>query len=297
MSAAAANPPRHPKSRAEILADALLLDIGRHERRPFRTEDYENAREGTYMTDVEEKVMRFDRVVRIFNHLGNKSLLKSGLPVWLDDEGRSIPVDFADVLLNSLSIGDGTVNPTDYRRALDVQYMRTDMENTAFDRDRFKEVGIETAVDEIRNGLVEFLNVRLDLDTEPGVSGGSPLTGPGTQGWAKPIGASQPSPAVWAAGEKREVPRSLGAAARKDSAIVGAPYLPFEVNTKTVDIDVEQAPAWFLSWNLFGGPTTPTEGWILPGLYRFRGRDDAGRYRFDAAKFRIPPLQSASTIL
>ncbi len=241
--------------------------------------------------------MRFDRVVRIFYHLGNKSLLKSGLPVWLDDDGHSIPVDFADVLLNSLLLGDGTVNPTDYRRALDVQYMRTDIENTAFHRDRFKEVGVETAVEELRNGLVEFLNVRLDLDTEPGVTGGSPLTGPGSEGWAQSIGSSESSPEAWAVGEKRAVPRSLGAAARKDLNVVGAPYLPFEVNTRTPGIDVEHAPAWFLSWDFFGGPTTPTEGWILPGLYRFRGRDHTGRYRFDAAKFRIPPLQSARTIL
>ena len=153
------------------------------------------------------------------------------------------------------------------------------------------------AVEGLRIGLIEFLNVRLDLDEfafEP--SSGAPLPLPESHRWNRSIEPGE-SPAVWGVAEELNIPRSLGAGAQDDPALIGAPYLPFEVNAITVGIDIEHTPAWFLSWDHFGGPTTPTQGWILPGLYRFRGRDHKGEYRFDGAKFRIPPLQSASTII
>src|SRR5262249_23590188 len=93
------------------------------------------------------------------------------------------------------------------------------------------------------------------------------------------------------------VARSLGAAVATTSGLSSSPYLPFTVHTRTSGLDIEQAPAYFLTWTFFGGPTTPKDGFILPGLYRFRGQDAQGNYRYDPKKFKIPPLPYASTIL
>jgi hypothetical protein len=276
MGAAPSAPsPPGNKSRVGILADALVESISQRASeifvRPdqesrtfpsFRTEEYENARRGTYIADVESTALRFGVMVRVVSHAQQRSWPWPGIPVWLDPEGHVVPVDLTDVFLDALSVGAGIRYPiTDYIRSSTVGLgQETSRPGERFGGYEVSHVPLEEAVEGFRRGLMEFLTVRLESDIDE---------------------------------SSRSIPRSLGAAA----ANFNNPYLSFKVHAPSRGIDVEQAPAYFLSWTFFGGPTTPVDGWILPGLYRFRGRDSQGKYRNDPTKYMIPPLRSASTII
>lgn len=306
MGASAPSPPRR-ESRATVLANELIRDIRRRSRavrnrsrfRPeesrrlyFRTDAYEEARQGAHMADVEACVLRFDRVVQIFaaNDLSRGRVESGHLPAWLDDEGIAVPVDPTDAFLESLSVGGGIQYPIQQRMNFASLYR-----NSSETRDRIKFLPIEKALEEFHRGLVEFLMVRVDESRHegPGTSGSTPLAqGPSdarAEVSVRPAKASVAQP-------QKVVFRSLGAAATT-SGLTAPPYLPFTVHSRTPGLDIEQAPAYFLSWTFFGGPTTPSDGYILPGLYRFRGQDAQGNIRYDSKKFKVPPLSYASTNL
>jgi|SRR5271163_5118341 len=77
------------------------------------------------------------------------------------------------------------------------------------------------------------------------------------------------------------------------------PYLPFEVHTRESGLRVHYSPAYFLDWShVFGTPTTPSNGWIMPGRYKFGGMRMNGDFLVDnSANFDIPPLSEAHLVL
>jgi hypothetical protein len=71
-----------------------------------------------------------------------------------------------------------------------------------------------------------------------------------------------------------------------DSPQSVSPYLPFTVETLTSGLRIHYSNTFIINFNhVFGAPTTPLHGWILPGIYRFAGMDKAGGFLFDRAAF------------
>jgi len=98
--------------------------------------------------------------------------------------------------------------------------------------------------------------------------------------------------------EEDEGPRvravSLGAASR---GFTGGPagYLSLQVRTRESGLRIHFSPAYLGTWaNVFGAPTTPVDGWIRPGRYKFGGMRSDGTFLIDPATFDIPPLNAAS---
>jgi hypothetical protein len=70
--------------------------------------------------------------------------------------------------------------------------------------------------------------------------------------------------------------------------------LRFKVHTQTSGLRVHYTPAyWHDSNQVFGSPTSPVEGWIMPGRYRFGAASKSHRLRFDKGEYLIPPLEEA----
>jgi hypothetical protein len=89
--------------------------------------------------------------------------------------------------------------------------------------------------------------------------------------------------------------RSLGAAA---SGQTNNPYLPFTIHTRTSGLRIHYSKTFALNFNtVFGAPTTPLKGWILPGIHKFAGMDSRGRMRYDKGTFSTPPDFSATLII
>jgi|ERR1700674_145568 len=89
--------------------------------------------------------------------------------------------------------------------------------------------------------------------------------------------------------------RSLGAAA---SGQGNNPYLPFTVHTRTSGLRIHYSKTFALNFNtVFGAPTTPLKGWILPGIHKFAGMDSSGRMRYDKGTFSTPPDFSAKLMI
>lgn len=89
--------------------------------------------------------------------------------------------------------------------------------------------------------------------------------------------------------------RSLGAAA---SGQGNNPYLPFTVHTRTSGLRIHYSKTFALNFNtVFGAPTTPLRGWILPGIHKFAGMDSRGRMRYDKGTFSTPPDFSAKLMI
>jgi hypothetical protein len=89
--------------------------------------------------------------------------------------------------------------------------------------------------------------------------------------------------------------RSLGAAA---SGQGDNPYLPFTVHTRTSRLRIHYSKTFALNFNaVFGAPTTPLKGWILPGIHKFAGMDSRGRMRYDKGTFSTPPDFSATLFI
>lgn len=264
------------------------------------------------MADVEGYALRFQALARIFS--GRRLFSPLGeifggrFPVWIGEEGRPIPIDATEMFWDSLAAGGGIDYPI--YQAKEFRDWIEGKVPEAIPRGEITTASIDSAVEGFREGLIEFLNVRLELsDNEgPECGGSTPLRAGPRNGLTKRTGRSLSAmdeaekavdePAVsQRAHSQKSVRRSLGAAALSAAGTSNSPYLPFTVHADNAGIDVEQAPAYFLSWVFFGGPTTPADGWILPGLYRFRGRNHNGKYRTDPTKFKIPPSEFAVTIL
>lgn len=48
-------------------------------------------------------------------------------------------------------------------------------------------------------------------------------------------------------------------------------YLTVKVNTHNHGLDLEASPAYFVKWKKFGSPTSPIDGYLIPGTYIFAG--------------------------
>jgi hypothetical protein len=85
--------------------------------------------------------------------------------------------------------------------------------------------------------------------------------------------------------------KSLGAASLPQA---NNPYLPFAVHTYTSGLRIHYSKTFAINFNnVFGGPTTPVNGWILPGIHKFAGMDSNGNFRCDRGSFATPPDFSA----
>lgn len=89
--------------------------------------------------------------------------------------------------------------------------------------------------------------------------------------------------------------RSLGAA---PSARANNPYLPFTVHTNTPGLRIHYSTTFAINFNnVFGAPTTPLKGWILPGIHKFAGMDRNGNFHYDPGSFTTPPDFSANLMM
>lgn len=87
---------------------------------------------------------------------------------------------------------------------------------------------------------------------------------------------------------------SVGAA-RSSFTNRPAGYLSFQVRTSLTGLRVHYSPSYLLDWsNVFGAPTTPVDGWIRPGRYKFGAMKQDGSFLIDNANFDIPPLDAAT---
>ncbi len=102
-------------------------------------------------------------------------------------------------------------------------------------------------------------------------------------------------------GEDDEAPRPTARAvgAAPHGFLKGSPYLSFQVSTPgRSGLRIHYTPSYFVDWNnVFGSPTTPVDGWILPGRYKFGAMTPNGDFLIDNANFDIPPLTSAELVL
>lgn len=77
-----------------------------------------------------------------------------------------------------------------------------------------------------------------------------------------------------------------------------SPYLPFTVETLTSGLRIHSSNAFAINFNhIFGAPTTPLRGWILPGIHKFAGMDRAGNFFYDRGTFTTPPDHTASLMI
>jgi hypothetical protein len=89
--------------------------------------------------------------------------------------------------------------------------------------------------------------------------------------------------------------RSLGAAS---SMKANNPYLPFTVRTKTHGLRIHYSTTFAINFNnVFGAPTSPLNGWILPGIHKFAGMDSSGSFYYDRGTFTTPPDFSAKLMI
>jgi hypothetical protein len=101
--------------------------------------------------------------------------------------------------------------------------------------------------------LVDFLKVRMQLDSEP----------------------------------RAAAARSLGAAAASPRS---GPHFPVVVTSRTSGLQINFSFGFEMNFaRTFGSPTSPVNGWLLPGLHRFAGIDSLGRLIVNAGLFRTPP--------
>jgi hypothetical protein len=80
---------------------------------------------------------------------------------------------------------------------------------------------------------------------------------------------------------------SLGAASASQAH---NPYLPFTVKANTKGLRIHYSKNFAFSFNnVFGAPTSPVDGWILPGIHKFMGMDSSGNTYYDKGSFTTPP--------
>jgi len=76
------------------------------------------------------------------------------------------------------------------------------------------------------------------------------------------------------------------------------PYLSFAVHSQTAGLRIHYSKTFALNFNsVFGAPTTPLSGWILPGIHKFAGMDKAGNFYYDQGTFTTPPDFTASLLI
>jgi len=260
-----APPPSNYTQRATVIAEEFINQL----EEPFsafkRTERFETARKGAYIVDIEQSFRRFRLLWHVF---------WNQFPVLnLDDE--IVPLDVTDLIVASM-------------RGFPRGVFRPEEENVSL-------IEHGSALDLFRNGLIEYTSVRLEAEhTDETPDGGTssvpsaPQDSSSGGATATTAGAmnADVAHALSAAVSVKARARSLGAAVAATSSSAN-PYMPFTVYCRTYGLDVEESPAYFLSWTFFGAPSWPIDGWLLPGLHRFRGRDTNGNYTYDSMKFRV----------
>jgi hypothetical protein len=93
----------------------------------------------------------------------------------------------------------------------------------------------------------------------------------------------------------QSAPQSGGAAT---SPQLSSPYLPFTVETLTSGLRIHYSNTFAINFNhVFGAPTTPLKGWILPGIYKFAGMDSGGNFLYDRGTFTTPPDHTANLMI
>jgi hypothetical protein len=83
----------------------------------------------------------------------------------------------------------------------------------------------------------------------------------------------------------------------RQSNISTSPGLRFRVITQRQGLRVHWTPSYFFNpANVFGSPTSPIDGWIQPGTYKFGAVGPGFLLKFDPANFHIPPLNEAQLV-
>ncbi len=74
------------------------------------------------------------------------------------------------------------------------------------------------------------------------------------------------------------------------SGVSNSKYLTVKVNTNNHGLDIEASPAYFVKWKKFGSPTSPIEGYLIPGTYIFAGSGiGLPTFTTDLTPVDIPP--------
>lgn len=82
---------------------------------------------------------------------------------------------------------------------------------------------------------------------------------------------------------------AVGAAPFGFSSVPG--YLQVQVRTERQKLRIHFSPSYLIDWsNVFGAPTSPVDGWIRPGRYKFAGLSRTGEWYVDNSNFDIPPF-------
>jgi hypothetical protein len=89
--------------------------------------------------------------------------------------------------------------------------------------------------------------------------------------------------------------RDVGAAASHQA---NNPYLPVTVHTHTSGLRIHYSKSFVMNFNnVFGAPTSPVKGWLLPGVHKFAGLDASGVFHYDQGIFTTPPDHVVSLII
>jgi hypothetical protein len=99
--------------------------------------------------------------------------------------------------------------------------------------------------------------------------------------------------------DEAPTPRTAAALGAASSGFIRQnPYLDLEVHTNETGLRIHYTPSYFVDWsNVFGSPTTPSAGWILPGRYKFGAMRSNSDFLLDPANFDIPPTTAAHLVL
>lgn len=73
--------------------------------------------------------------------------------------------------------------------------------------------------------------------------------------------------------------------------------MQIRVHTQTAGLRVHYTPSYFFTPNqVLGAPTTPVDGWVQPGRYKFGAMGKGFPLKFDPADFDIPPQTEAHLV-
>lgn len=74
-------------------------------------------------------------------------------------------------------------------------------------------------------------------------------------------------------------------------------YLKIQVQTAQSGLRIHYSPSYLIDWtNVLGAPTTPVDGWIRPGRYKFGGMRSDGTLLIDNTNWNVPPQRTMSLI-
>jgi hypothetical protein len=225
----------------------------------YRTDQTFRSDSQIYLADVEAAIERFNMQVKVSQRYGSPLLC-----VVYDDD--LIPLDWAGSFgIFWAVVRDSSANVQE----MYLQRLRTIVESS-FYRLCLEQANIRTIQaksDEVmlfmRRGLVSFLSARIAAKRIFVNRLGNLFSG--------------------AAGRKQGLATNRG--------------LRFRVITKQHGLRVHYSPSYFFNpSHVFGSPTSPVDGWIQPGRYKFGAVGPGFPLRFEPADFDIPPLRKAQLV-